>query len=74
LRQAAAWIIYFLVRYGSVAVTADPSQNFLTYAHVLLERYDYQIRLLKAVKYWYLLPLYVGLLITTVALWRVQGD
>ena len=34
-----------------------------SYTRALVERYDHQIRLLKSVKYWYLLPMYVGLLI-----------
>ena len=59
----AAWIIYYLLRYGKTSVGGDPSQNVMSYTRALVERYDHQIRLLKSVKYWYLLPMYVGLLI-----------
>jgi hypothetical protein len=69
----AAWIIYYLVRYGNISVSADPSQSLADYRHALAERYDHQIRLLKTAKYWYLLPIYVGLLITSVALFLQQG-
>jgi len=60
---SAVWIIYFLLRYGRGSANADPSQDLSAYRRALLERYDRQIRLLKSVKYWYLLPPYVGLLI-----------
>lgn len=68
----AAWIIYTLLRYGNTPVSADPSQNLMGYTRALIERYDHQIRLLKSVKYWYLLPMYVGLLITSAALFFEQ--
>jgi hypothetical protein len=64
----ALWIIYYLLRYGNTSVSADPSQNLVDYTRALVGRYDHQIRLLKSVKYWYLLPMYVGLLITSAAL------
>ena len=72
---SALWIIYFLLRYGKTAVNPDPSQNLLGYTRALIERYDHQIRLLKSVKYWYLLPMYVGLLIISagVFLQRAKG-
>ena len=69
----AAWIIYYLVRYGNTRVSADPSQSLTDYTRALVERYDHQIRLLKMVKYWYLLPIYTGLLITSVALFLEHG-
>jgi hypothetical protein len=64
----AAWIVYYLLRYGKTSVSADPNQNVMSYTRALLERYDHQIRLLKSVKYWYLLPMYVGLLIMSAGL------
>jgi hypothetical protein len=63
-----AWIIYYLLRYGNKSVSADPSQNLMGYTRALVERYDHQIRLLKSVKYWYLLPMYVGLVIISMGL------
>ena len=63
IAASAVCIIYFLLRYARGPANEDPSQNLSAYRRALLERYDTQIRLLKSVKYWYLLPPYVGLLI-----------
>ena len=63
IAASAVWIIYYLLRYGRGPVNTDPAQDLNAYQHALLERYDRQIRLLKSVKYWYLLPPYLGLLI-----------
>jgi hypothetical protein len=57
------WIIYFLVRYGRSSAPANPEQDFNAYRRALVERYDHQIQLLKSVKYWYLLPLWIGLML-----------
>ncbi len=59
---SAVWIVFYLVRYGKSAPRVDPAQNLTSYAHALAERYDHQIRLLRSAKYWYLLPMYAGLL------------
>lgn len=59
----AAWIIFYMLRYGRAKMIADPSENLANYTQALVGRYDQQIRLLKSVKYWYLLPMYIGLLI-----------
>ncbi len=64
----AAWVIYYVIRYGKAPVSADPSQSTLGYTGALIEHYDHQIRLLRSVKYWYLLPMYVGLLIISAGL------
>ncbi len=57
----AAWIIFYMLRYGRAKMIADPSENLANYTQALVGRYDQQIRLLKSVKYWYLLPMYIGL-------------
>ena len=62
----AAWIILYMLRYGKAKVAADPSENLARYTQALIGNYDHQIRLLKSVKYWYLLPMYIGLLILSV--------
>ena len=59
----AVWIVYYLLRHGQAPATTDPNQDVTGYTRALVERYDRQIRLLKSVRYWYLLPMYVGLLI-----------
>jgi hypothetical protein len=72
---SAVWIIFYVMRYGQSSVYADPSQNVREYTRASVERYDHQIRLLQSVKYWYLLPMYVGLLImsTGIFLQRARG-
>ena len=61
----AIWVAYYVVRYRRGPATPDPSQDLATYVAALTARYDHQIRLLRTVKYWYLLPLYAGLLVAT---------
>lgn len=62
------WIIYYMLRHGNVKATVDPSENLANYTQALLGRYDHQIRLLRSVKYWYLLPIYIGLLIMSLGI------
>ncbi len=64
----AAWIVFYMLRHGSTGTTIDPSANLANYTQALVARYDRQIRLLRSVKYWYLLPMYVGLLILSVGM------
>jgi hypothetical protein len=45
-----------------------PEQSLLHYQQQLLNRYDQQIGLLKSAKYWYILPLWVGLLFSSAAI------
>ena len=73
IAAGGAWIIYYLIRYGNTLASADPSQSVADYTRALVERYDHQISLLRTAKYWYLLPLYAGLLVTSVALFLEQG-
>ena len=64
IAASAAWIIFYLLRYGR-GPQLDPGQDLRGYAQALVNRYDHQIKLLKSVKYWYLLPPYLGLLLGT---------
>jgi hypothetical protein len=64
----AAWIVFYMLRYGSTGAAIDPNTSLANYTQALVGRYDRQIRLLKSVKYWYLLPMYVGLLILSVGM------
>jgi hypothetical protein len=59
----AAWIILYMLRYGKAKTAVDPSESLASYTQALVRGYDHQIRLLKSVKYWYLMPMYIGLLI-----------
>jgi hypothetical protein len=60
------WIIFFLLRYGRSSAPANPDQDLGAYRGALVERYDRQIRLLGSVKYWYLLPMWIGIVISTI--------
>jgi hypothetical protein len=60
---SAAWIIYYISRHGKANLSVDPSQNLTGYTQALLKHYDHQIKLLRSAKYWYLLPMYIGLLV-----------
>lgn len=70
IAASAAWIIFYILRYGKGPSSVDPSLNLMGYTKALASRYDYQIRLLKSVKYWYLLPPYLGLLLATAGVFQ----
>jgi hypothetical protein len=70
---SAAWIIFYLVRFGKGPSSVDPSLDLTGYANALVNQYEHQIKLLKSVKYWYLLPPYLGLLLETVGALRERA-
>jgi len=70
----ALWIMYYIRRYGAAPPDPNPDQTLDGYQHALVRKYDHQIRLLRGVKFWYLLPLYVGLLIGSVGLLKEQAE
>ena len=59
------WIVFCMLRYGREAPSPAPDRSLADFQQALLRKYDHQIRLLKNVKYWYLLPPYVGLLLAS---------
>ena len=59
------WIVFYLLRYGRGAPLPAPDRSLADFQQALLAQYDQQIRLLLKVKYWYLLPPYVGLLLAS---------
>jgi hypothetical protein len=72
---SAIWIAYYILRFGSGPRALDPGVNLNAYNQLLKEGYEQQIRLLRNVKYWYLLPPYVGVLVASVGLWlRLHGQ
>ena len=73
IAASAAWIIFFLLWYGQGPRSVDPSLNLSGYTKALADRYDYQIKLLKSVKYWYLLPPYLGLVLETLGTVRAKA-
>jgi hypothetical protein len=67
LVACGVWIVFVLLRYSRFSRKPAPDQSLVVYRRELVERYDRQIRLLKGVKYWYILPLWVGLMFGAVA-------
>ncbi|MGD0362794.1 MAG: hypothetical protein ABSC93_18105 [Bryobacteraceae bacterium] len=59
------WYGFCIMRYGREAPSPAPDRSVADFQQAMLRKYDYQIRLLKNVKYWYLLPPYVGLLLAS---------
>ena len=63
------WIIYYLYRFGAGPRTLDPGVSLNAYGELLRESYDREVRLARSVKYWYLLPMYVGLVVANLGFW-----
>lgn len=74
LSACGVWIVFFLRRYSKISRKPAPEQPLNVYRQELLHRYDRQIRLLKGAKYWYVLPLWLGLLLGAVAYLVDGGD
>ena len=66
---SGVWIAYYILRYGAGPKRLDPGMDLSGYRRLLLDNYDQQIRLLRRVKYWYLLPPYVGIVIGNLGVW-----
>jgi len=62
IAAGALWIIYYMRRHGTEPADPNPDETLEGYQRALVRKYDHQIRLLRKVKFWYLAPLYVGLL------------
>lgn len=60
LAAACVWIVFYIWLRHRGSKAPDPTSDFDTYRHQILASFDEQIVLLKNVKYWYLLPLYVA--------------
>jgi hypothetical protein len=71
---AALWIIYYLRRHGAEPPEASPDQSLAGYQRALIVKYDHQIRLLRGVKFWYLLPLYAGLATQSAGLLKERAE
>ena len=69
------WIAYYILRVGSGPRPLDPGVSLNAYNQLLRASYEQQIRLLRNVKYWYLLPPYAGLAVANLGLWlRLHGE
>jgi hypothetical protein len=72
---SGVWIAYYILRFGSGPKALDPGVSLNAYSQVLRTSYEQQIRLLRNVKYWYLLPPYAGILVGNIGLWlRMHGE
>ena len=69
----ALFIIYYIRRYGAEPPDPNPDQTLGGYQRALSEKYGHQIRLLRNVKFWYLAPLYVGLLTATAGMLKERA-
>jgi hypothetical protein len=65
---ATGFVMAYLWRNQRQTPPLDPAADVRSYHAALLDRYDRQIRLLRHVKYWYVLPIYLWLLLTMVYL------
>jgi len=66
------WLVFFMLRYGRNAPAPAADRSLADFQQALLREYDHQIRLLRNVKYWYLLPPYVGLLLASAGIVRAR--
>lgn len=67
------WIAFCMLRYGREAPAPAPDRTLADYRQALLRKYDHQIRLLRNVKYWYLLPPYIGLLLSSAGILEARA-
>ena len=74
LVAGALWIIYYMRRHGTEPPDPNPDQTLEGYQRALIRKYDHQIRLLRKVKFWYLAPMYVGLLTLSAAMLKERAD
>jgi hypothetical protein len=74
LVASSLWIIYYMWRRGAEPPDPNPDQTLEGYQRALVRKYDHQIRLLRNVKFWYLAPMYVGLLIVSAGLLKERVE
>jgi len=69
------WIAYYILRFGAGPGRVDREASVASYTAVLAEGYERQIRLLKTVKYWYILPQWIGVTVAMLGSWvRLGGS
>jgi hypothetical protein len=67
LAVCGVWVIFYMRLYSKASRNPAPEQTLAAYQQALREKYDRQIRLLKSAKYWYVLPFWAGLLLSSAA-------
>jgi len=67
LAACGVWFAFYLRRDSKRSLQPVPEQSLAVYRRTLMERYDGQIRLARSVKYWFLIPIWLGLLLQAVA-------
>ncbi len=55
---------FYLLRCGWAAIQVDPDQNLVAYTKARVQQCDHQIRFFKSAKYLYVLPLFIGSLMS----------
>ena len=74
IAASACWIAFYIRRNSRVTKSPARDQTMSDYHRALLDSYDRQIALVKDVKYWYLLPIWSGLVALSLAQWRIRRD
>ncbi|MGD0300854.1 MAG: hypothetical protein ABSE86_27535 [Bryobacteraceae bacterium] len=70
---SAGWFIFYVRRYARISRKPVPEQTLGAYRQALVERYDSQIRLAKSVKYFFVLPMWLGQMLFNLAYWMNGG-
>ncbi len=73
IAASGLWILFYILKYGREAPQPAPDQSIAAFERALARKYQHQIRLLKSVKYWYLLPPYTGLLLLSAGMLRQRA-
>ncbi len=71
---SGVWIAVYLYWQSRTSQTAAATVTLDEYGKALLESYERQIALLKTVKYWYVGPMWVGLIGLAAARWRLDHN
>ncbi len=69
----ALWIVYYIRQHGAGPEDPSPDQTVTNYQRALVLKYEHQVRLLRRVKFWYLAPLYIGLLTGSAGMLRERA-
>jgi hypothetical protein len=67
------WIVAYVLRYGRGPDAPRADEPLDEYRAGVAAKYDHQIRLLSNVKYWYVLPMWLGFVLYTLGLVEKHG-